>query len=192
MFGWGLPRCAGTASLIIATAIALPAWAADWQAGAPPDWQRIVAAAKTEGRVAVAGPPDVAVPLTEGFLRDTGIQVDYLGTESRDRSSRLAREVRSGSVTLDIAFSGSGDIALVKAGDFFENEKARLMLPGVTDPKNWGGGTLKWVDNAQQYMLQTAAYVTAVPVYDGNEIKPGELNRWQDLLAPRVAGKIVA
>jgi ABC-type Fe3+ transport system substrate-binding protein len=41
-------------------------------------------------------------------------------------------------------------------------------------------------------MLQTQAFVSAVPIYDGNSIKPGELTTWNDLLAPKYKGKIVA
>jgi ABC-type Fe3+ transport system substrate-binding protein len=78
----------------------------------------------------------------------------------------------------------------VKEG-LFDDEKSRLMLPNVTDPKNWSGGALKWVDNTKQYMLQTHASVSAVPIYDSNAIKSGELTSWKDLLNPKFKGKIV-
>ena len=178
------------ASLFLIAGASL-ASAQDWQAGAGADWQRTLAAAQKEGRLAIAGPPELANPFTDGFLRDTGIQIDYLGTDARDRSSRVGREIRSGSVTIDIAFLGSADLPLVKEG-FFDDEASRLMLPGVTDPKNWRDGALKWVDNTKQYMLQTAAYISAVPIYDGNEVKPGELTSWKQLLDPKFKGKIVA
>ena len=187
-------RVIHAAAVLIVGAIAsgaLSAHAADWQADAGADWQNILAAAKKEGRVAVAGPAELAGPMTEGFKRDTGIEVEFLGGETRDRSSRVAREVRTGKVTLDFVFSGSVELPLVKEG-FFEDEKARLMLPGVTDPKNWAGGGLKWVDNTQKYMLQTQAFVSSVPIYDGNSIKPGELTSWNDLLDSKYKGKIVA
>lgn len=167
-----------------------PALAQDWQAGGGADWQRVLAAAKAEGRIAIAGPPELATPLTDGFLRDTGIAVEYLGGEARDRTSRVGREVRSGNVTIDFVFSGGIELPLVKAG-LFADEKSRLMLPGVTDRGNWSGGALKWVDNTKQYMLQTHAFVSTVPFYDGNSIKPNELTSWNDLLNPKFKGKIV-
>ena len=170
---------------------ACPGHAADWQAGAGEDWKNTLAAAKKEGRVAVAGPAQLAGPLTEAFQRDTGIEVEFLGGETRDRSSRLAREVRTGKVTLDFVYTGSVELPLVKEG-FFEDERARLTLPGVTDMKNWAGGQLKWVDNTKKYMLQTQAFVSSVPIYDGNSIKPGELTTWNELLEPKYKGKIVA
>jgi ABC-type Fe3+ transport system substrate-binding protein len=178
------------AGLAVATATSI-AYAADWQAGAGADWHTVLAAAKKEGRIAVAGPPEIAGPMTEGFKRDTGIEVEFLGGETRERSSRVGREVRTGRVTIDFLFSGSVELPLVKEG-YFEDEKARLMLPGVTDMKNWANGELKWVDNTKRFMLQTQAFVSSVPIYDGNAIKPGELTTWNDLLDPKYKGKIVA
>jgi ABC-type Fe3+ transport system substrate-binding protein len=175
---------------VFATAPALPARAADWQAGASPPWQQVLAAAKKEGRVAVAGPPELAEPFAQGFSRDTGIAVDYLGGEARTTASRVIRELRAGIVTIDVFFTGSAELPQVKEG-LFDDEKSRLLLPGVTDPANWSGGTLKWVDNTQQFMLQTHAYISTVPIYDGNSVKPGELTSWKDLLKPQFKGKIV-
>ncbi len=173
------------------TAGGFSAWAQDWQAGANADWQRTLAAGKKEGRLSVAGPPELAIPITDGFLHDTGIEIEYLGGEARDRSSRLGREARSKNVTLDFVFSGGVELPLVKEG-FFEDESARLILPGVTDMKNWSGGVYKWVDNTKQFMLQTHAYISTVPIYDGDTVKPGELTAWKDLLKPQFKGKIVA
>jgi ABC-type Fe3+ transport system substrate-binding protein len=170
---------------------AYSAHAADWQQGASAEWKDILAAAKKEGRVVVAGPGELAGPLSEGFKRDTGIEVEYLGGETRDRSSRISREVRAGHVTIDFLFTGSVELPLVKEG-FFEDEKAKLMLPGVTNAKNWADGELKWVDNTKRYMLQTQAFVSSVPIYDGAAIKRGELTSWDQLLDKKYKGKMVA
>lgn len=184
-------RRIGVIAAVLVSIGAFSASAEEWQAGANADWQRVLTAAKKEGRLSVAGPAELARPLTDGFSQDTGIEIEYLAGEARDRSSRLGREARSGNVSLDFVFSGGVELPLVKEG-FFEDEKARLMLPGVTDPKNWSDAKLKWVDNTQQYMLQTHAYVSTVPIYDGTSIKPGEIKSWKDLLNPKFKGKIVA
>ena len=178
-------------ALCVACAAAPPTRAADWQDGAGAEWQTILAAAKKEGRVVVAGPGELAGPLSEGFKRDTGIEVEFLGGETRDRSSRISREVRAGRVTVDFVFTGSVELPLVKEG-YFEDEKAKLMLPGTTDPKSWARGEPKWVDNTKRYMLQTQEFVSSVPIYDGNAIKPGELTTWNDLLDAKYKGKMVA
>lgn len=176
---------------IIAAAHVQTAVAEDWQAGAGPEWQRTLDGAKKEGRVAVVGPPELAVPIAEGFLKDTGVELDYLGGVAAVNAARVSREVRAGNVTVDAMFTGTAELPLVKQG-FFEDESAKLLLPGASDPKNWSGGALKWVDNDKKYMLQTQASVTSTPFYDADAAGPGGLTSWHDLLDPKFKGKIVA
>jgi len=183
-----IARALGFLTVLLSAASAM---AADWQDGAGADWQTVLAAAKKEGKIAVAGPPELAGPLAEGFKRDTGIEVEYLAGEARDRSSRVGREVRNGNVTLDFIFTGAVELPLVKEG-YFEDESAKFLLPGVKDGKNWKNGAPKWVDNTKKYMLQAQGLISSIPLYDGNAIKPGELTSWKDLLDPKYKGKIVA
>jgi ABC-type Fe3+ transport system substrate-binding protein len=162
----------------------------DWQAGAPPEWTKILADAKKEGHVAVVGPSELAVPMAEGFLKDTGIQVDFLGGVAAVNQSRVAREVRSGNVTVDFMFTGTAELPLVKEG-FFADEKAKLLLPGTVDPKYWKDNKITWVDNTQKYMLRTQATVQSIPFFDPETVKP-PLTSWKQLLQPEFTGKIVA
>lgn len=176
-----------------ALSVLLGAWAAaaqDWQAGAGADWQRVLAAAKREGRVSLAGPAELA-PLTDAFRHDTGIEVDYLGAVPSMTESRVDREARAGKVTIDFMFTGTGLLPLAKDG-LIEDEKSRLLLPGVTDPKNWAGGRLKWVDTAGKYLLQTQAFVSATPYYNTDAVGPQGLTAWHELIEPKYKGKIVA
>jgi len=43
---------------------------ADWQAGAGNNWRDVLAKAKAEGKVVVAGHPALSQPLSAGFQRD--------------------------------------------------------------------------------------------------------------------------
>jgi ABC-type Fe3+ transport system substrate-binding protein len=171
----------------------VPAWAqqpADWQAGAPPQWAKILADAQKEGHVAIVGPSELAVPIADGFKKDTGIQVDFLGGVASVNASRVAREARAGNVTVDVMYTGTAELPLVKEG-FFEDEKSRLLLPGTADPKNWADGKIAWVDNTQKFMIRTQATVQSIPFYDSNSVKPPPTS-WKQLLEPRFKGKIVA
>src|SRR4051812_8831701 len=67
-------------ALIALLLLPLPA-RADWQDGAGADWQRLLEAGRKEGKVVIAGRPDLAVPMSAAFKRDTGITIDYLGGE---------------------------------------------------------------------------------------------------------------
>ena len=185
---WRIFVFAAVAASAMASA---PAFAEDdWQAGAPPQWAKILADAQKEGHVAVVGPSELAVPIAEAFKKDTGIQVDFLGGVASVNASRVAREVRAGNVTVDFMYTGTAELPLVKEG-LFEDEKAKLLLPGTADPKNWKEDKLDWVDNTQKFMLRTMATVQSIPFFNSDLVKP-PLTAWKQLLEPQFKGKIVA
>jgi iron(III) transport system substrate-binding protein len=178
------------ASLAVVLLVSGNARAADWQTGGGEAWQKVMTAAKKEGAVVVTGPPQLTKELVAGFERDTGIKLDYVAGEARVTASRVVRELRANNVTIDISLTGTAELPVAKEG-FFEDEKARLLLPGVTDSKNWANGELKWVDNDKKFMLQTHAYRSSIPYYNPTQFKPGEMDSWQKLLDPKFKGKIV-
>ena len=180
-------------SVAIAGVLALSAaaHAADWQDGGGEAWAKVLAAAKAEGTLAVAGSPDMAKPMTDGFLRDTGIRLSYLGGNQRDISSRAARELRAQAVTIDIMLGGASDLPLISEG-LGTPLKDQLMLPGVTEGKNWADGGLRWVDKGKAYMLQSAEYVNGQPFINTAIIKPDAIKTWKDMLKPEYRGKIAA
>jgi ABC-type Fe3+ transport system substrate-binding protein len=166
-------------------------FAADWQAGAGPDWQKLLDAGRQEGTVVVAGRGEMAQPMTEAFKRDTGISLEFLGGEGREQLTRLAREMRAGQVTIDVIFDGQSLIPFVNEG-FIKPIKPQLVLPGVLDLTNWKDGKLKWVDKGQAYMFEGGEYVFGWILIDTDVIKPGELTSWKDLLKPQYQGKIAS
>ncbi|HEY4135397.1 MAG TPA: extracellular solute-binding protein [Alphaproteobacteria bacterium] len=165
--------------------------AQDWQAGAPASWAATVAAAKKEGTLVVAGRPEYAKALSDGFKRDTGLSVEFLQGEGREQLSRLAREIRAKQVTIDLLMGGQSLMTFVKDGQL-KPVGPQLVLPGVTNPAMWTDGKIKWVDNDGQYLLQTSHEIFGKPVFNGDVIKPGEITNWQDLLKPQYKGKIAA
>ena len=58
------------------------------------------------------------------------------------------------------------------------------MLPGVR-PENFRDGTLKWMDNSHQYLLQGSEYVFGWLLVNNDLIKPGQIKTWQDLCSTR-------
>jgi ABC-type Fe3+ transport system substrate-binding protein len=165
--------------------------AQDWQAGAGDDWRRVLAAAKQEGKVVVAGHPALAQPLAQGFERDTGIAVEYIGGSPPELLQRLSREVQAGNVTVDVSLGGGAELPLMRDGKL-KPVKDRLMLPGVTDGKNWHGGQIKWMDKEGKYLFQGSNWVFAWPTFNSDVIKSGTVTKWQDLLKPEYKGKIAS
>jgi ABC-type Fe3+ transport system substrate-binding protein len=188
MFGGGARGFGAALSMLL---LAAAPCLADWQDGAGADWQRLLAAARNEGKVVVGGGPDLAKTFSDGFRRDTGISVEFLAAPYRELSARLNREARAGQVTMDVVFGGYSDVALVRSGHM-NPIKPQLLLPGVTDPNNWAGGHIKWIDKDQAYMLQGSEYVDAIPLLNTDLVKPGEITTWRDMAKPQYKGKIAA
>jgi iron(III) transport system substrate-binding protein len=167
------------------------ALAADWQDGGGAAWQKTLAAARAEGKVVVTGRPEIAEPFMTAFKRDTGITMEFLGGVGRDLNSRLEREMSTGNLTIDVMLSGANGVEYIARG-LLDPIKPRLMLPGVTDPKNWVDGKLKWVDNAGQYLLTPNEYLFGWPLFNTAGVKIDAIDTWQDLLRPEFKGKIAS
>jgi ABC-type Fe3+ transport system substrate-binding protein len=162
--------------------------AQDWQAGAGAEWQNMLAAAKKEGKVVLVGPPTIGPPMSEGFKRDTGIDVEFLGIVGATLFQRMSREYKAGNVTLDVVFSGAVTMPLQ---EYMTPLRPKLILPGVTDPKNWIDGKLKFADNADTFIFYPAEAVFGWPLINTDLVKPGTIKTWNDLLKPEFKGKIV-
>lgn len=166
--------------------------AADWQAGAGPEWKATLDAARKEGVVSVTGgAPDTLKPLGEAFERDTGIRLDALVGNFTELETRFTREVRAEKSSLDVYFAG-GSISILLKENVLQPVKPLLMLPEVTNPKNWRDGGMKWFDNAEQYMPYPNQSVFGFPIFDSRSVKEGSIKSWQDLLKPEYKGKIIA
>lgn len=163
----------------------------DWQTGGGEKWQKALEAARQEGKVIVAGHPALSKPISEAFKRDTGISVEFLGGQPRELATRLAREARTGNVTIDLTLGGGAEMALKAAGKLVPL-KPQLILPGVTDGKKWRGGKIKWMDKEETFMLQGSNWVHAWPLFNSKIVAPGTVTTWQDLLKPEFKGKIAA
>src|SRR5581483_5241039 len=84
-----------------------------------PDWQKrwddTLAAAKTEGKVVIAGPPDAEVrkSLPEAFKKRFGITMEYQSARGTDSSTKLRAERAAGIYTADATLAGSNTMFTV-------------------------------------------------------------------------------
>ena len=163
---------------------------ADWQSGAPPEWARVLAAARSEGQVNIAGFPTLAGKMSAAFKRDTGIQLNFISGSTSTQSVRLEAEARAKNVTVDAVLSGGWELTMMRE-NLLEPILPQLMLPGVA-PQNFRDGKYKFFDNAGQYLLLGADYVFGWLVVNTDVVKPDEIKTWKDLLDPKYRGKIAA
>jgi len=158
-------------------------------------WEKIVAEAKKEGKVAISGPPVAGFRqgLMDGLRKSYGISLEYLGLPSGEVSVRMEREAAAGRASIDANIGGasSGIVNEMPKG-LLEPIADKLIFPEAANPKMWQKGKIKWVDNQQRYLLQTSDWVMTDLILNKDKADPTGIAAWADLLKPEWKGKIAS
>ena len=158
----------------------------DWQA----EWQRVIVAAKKEGKVVVSVPPGAELrrALKEVFERRFGIELELVAGRGSAIAKKIVDEHRAGVQFFDVHTGGSGPIIYGLAG-IIDPVESQFILPEVKDPKNWWGGHL-YVDKTNRYAYSFLAFVQEALWYNTEFMKPDEIRVYEDLLHSKWKGKI--
>jgi iron(III) transport system substrate-binding protein len=161
---------------------------ADWQS----DWDRTVAAAKKEGKVAVITDVTAAIrdALTIPFQEKYGITVDLFGALGREVPPRIASERKAGRYLWDVFVHGTttGLESMIPMGAFDPLDPA-LILPEVKDPKSWRGG-MEFLD-PNRMLLTMTPFQRGTIFYNPKLVNPKEFRSHKDLLDPKWKGKLI-
>ncbi len=157
------------------------------------EWEKVVSAAKKEGRVVVSIP--TSAELRKQF--DTGFQKAFPAIEielsvARGASNvnKIIEENNAGVRTIDLHVGGTTSIITgLLAQNLLEPVMPTMLLPEVRAAKNWWGGHL-WADNAKKHIYTFTAYMTETIWYNSTLVKPEEISSYNDLLDPKWKGKI--
>jgi iron(III) transport system substrate-binding protein len=164
--------------------------AQDWQE----KWKGTLAQAKSESKVVVLGPPGELIrdALTEGFEKAfPGIRLEYVGGPPDPRVSRMRAERDAGIFSYDVFLGGTNTAVLaLKPMGALDPIKPALILPEVTDLKNWRNGRWLSVDKEGIYVLAFAGQVSSVLAYNVEQVKAQEVDELFELLDPKWKGKI--
>ena len=182
---------AATGAAMVARSSAARAALPAWQAGAPDEWRRILAEARKEGQVTVAGFPALGRTMPAAFKRDTGIELKFFGGRPSDLSSRFEAEALANKMTLDIMLGGGRELVKMKPGGFLNPVRPQLILPGVGS-ENYRDGELKFMDDDDQYLLQGAEWVFGWLLVNKDIVDPGKIKVWKDMLKPEFRGKMIS
>ncbi len=180
------------ALFLLLICFALPAWAQErgWER----EWNEVLAAAKKEGTVMVAGPPNSVVRrvLPAKFTARFGIPVEYLGRRTSQTAAKVTVERRVGINTIDVFLSGSSTSIFLHQSKVLDPVKPILLLPGVVDPSKWKKGKLWFIDPQGKHILRLLNYTNASLYLNTDYVKPEEIKFAKDLLNPKWKGKISA
>ncbi len=157
------------------------------------EWEKIVAAAKKEGKVVVSIPTSAQLrkDLEAGFENQfPGIELQLNVGRGSSNIRKIIGENNAGVHTVDIHVGGTTSIitGLLAAG-LLEPVMPAMVLPEVKDEKNWWGGHL-WIDNAKRYVYSFTAYMTETIWYNASLVQPQEISSYDSLLEPKWKKKI--
>jgi ABC-type Fe3+ transport system substrate-binding protein len=158
-------------------------------------FDHFVDGAKKEGRVVVWGPPGELIrkAMVEGFQKAfPNIAIEYSGARGGEQATRIKAERDGGVYTVDVMLNGTTTaITQMKPMKALDPITPALMLPEVTNGKNWRGGRLEFSDEATRLNLVFSTIVNTPVVYNPRLAKPGELDELSKLLDPKWKGKFV-
>jgi ABC-type Fe3+ transport system substrate-binding protein len=158
----------------------------------PADWDRVVEAAKKEGKVVASIPPssELRKGMEIAFTRRYGIGVEFVPARGGAIVQRMVSEAKSGVQYFDLHIGGTESVvSAMLPENVLEPVEPYFLLPEVKDPKQWWGGHI-WIDNAKRYIYNFVAYQTVSLWSNPNEYKPAEFKSFDDLLNPKLHGRI--
>ena len=156
------------------------------------EWDKILEAAKNEGKVVVSIPPSRKLrrAMEVAFTRRYGIGVEFVSARSSASIQKIISEAKAGIPYVDLHIGGAGSaVTGLLAEQALEPVEPYFVLPEVKDPKQWWGGHM-WMDNAKRFIYPFAAHQIVSLWCNPNEYKPAEFQSFDDLLNPKLQGKI--
>jgi iron(III) transport system substrate-binding protein len=160
--------------------------------GRPAEWDNIVEAAKKEGKVVVSIPPSRKLrrSMEVAFTRRYGIGLEFVSARSSASIQKIISETKAGIQYVDLHIGGTESaVTELLAEKALDPVEPYFVLPEVKDPKQWWGGHI-WADNAKRFIYAFDAYQTVSLWCNPNEYKPTEFQSFDDLLNPKLLGKI--
>lgn len=157
------------------------------------DWNKIVEAAKKEGRVVVSVPTSAELrkEFESGFrAKHPGIELELSVARGSANVNKIVEEQKAGVRSIDLHIGGTTSIITgLLANEILQPLMPAMLLPEVRDEKNWWGGHI-WADNANRFIYTFTAYMTETIWYNSDLVKPEEITSWDSLLDPKWKGKI--
>src|SRR5262245_3031052 len=104
------------------------------------EWQDIVAAAKKEGKVVVAGSPDPVMrnEILPKFKERFGFPIEFIAGRSSEVTARIKTERAAGIYSVDVFLAGPDTTAVSLYGEkMIDPLRPLLVMPEVADGAKW-------------------------------------------------------
>jgi ABC-type Fe3+ transport system substrate-binding protein len=158
------------------------------------NWEKVLVDARKEGKVSVWGPPgalirqNIVAAFGKAFPQ---IELEWQGIRSSAQAAKLQSERRGGLFGVDVLLTGTTTaLTSHKPNGFLDPIRPTLILPEVTDPKNWLNNTIEYADEGG-YSLAFVNFVLPRLAYNPEQVKPDEVDELREVLDPKWTGKIV-
>ncbi|MBM2810661.1 MAG: Extracellular solute-binding protein [Chloroflexi bacterium] len=157
------------------------------------EWDRVLAAAKQEGKVTVIGLEGDATreSLTVPFEQKYGITVEYLSESGPGVPPRISNERAANQYLWDIYVLGTTTAlaALIPSGALDPIDSA-MILPEVTEGRNWRGGGIEYLDPQKRLIVMTP-FQRGTIFINPTLVRPDEIKSYRDLLDPKWKGRMI-
>jgi iron(III) transport system substrate-binding protein len=158
------------------------------------EWEKIVEAAKKEGKIVLAIPPaaELRKEMEGTIKRKLGLEAELVPNPGPKNASRIAAEQKAGVQYFDALIVGTGTAVSLAHDNMLEPIEPFLVLPEVKDPKQWWGGHI-WEDNisTNRFLYSFLADVSTHGIwYNTSLVKPEDFRSFDDYLNPKWKGKI--
>jgi ABC-type Fe3+ transport system substrate-binding protein len=164
-------------------------------AATPPEWEKVLAAARKEGKVVIAIPLGEAYPKVIAAFQKAHpeIKAEPFSLHTRDFMARYHKEREVGQVLWDALIGGpDSDIYRAANQGYWDPIKPNLLLPEVLDTSKWRGG----IDSAFSDKNRTFAFNYVRRITEGffvnrDAVTESDLRDVDGLWDARWQGKIV-
>ena len=175
----------GTGPRATHAAEARPAWQVEWE--------KVLAAAKKEGQVAVyiSGYEEVLPDFEKEYPE---IKVAAVTGRGSQVGQRLLAERRAEKYLADVVSAGGvTTYQQLFPAKVFDPIKPALLLPEVTDSSKWYEGRHHYADPENQYIISYVATATYGSIsYNTKLVNAKDFKSYWDLLNPKWKGKIIS
>jgi ABC-type Fe3+ transport system substrate-binding protein len=179
-------RLFGFLSTLTLLAVAMPAFS---QTEATPEqWDKIVAAAKGEGKIVISHFTDRGFePILKQFTEKYGIRVEASPGRPDSVIPKIVTEQQNGQYNWDVLLQPVNNVRLVLApAGGLEPILPFLMLPEVVEDANWYGGLKAQIPDSSPVVFYDglANLGTGIDV-NRDKVGAADFKDWPDLLAPK-------